>query len=73
MEDSHGTLWVLGFDGGCGTCRTLAQDLVELSAGKLTARSLRSAQVQVWRAQALGSDAPWAPTLFAVDTDRVRA
>lgn len=63
----RGRRWVLGFDGGCGTCNHLAQQLVELSEGKLTAQNLRSPKVQPWREQALGSDAPWAPTLFAVD------
>lgn len=72
-EGGHETRWILGFDGGCGTCGHLARELVALSEGKLTARSLRSAEVQRWREQALGSDAPWAPTLFAVDGTGVRA
>jgi hypothetical protein len=72
-DGEHGTRWILGFDGGCGTCRYLAQQLVELSGGRLTAQSLRSAEVQGWREQALGPDAPWAPTLFAVEGEYVRA
>lgn len=64
---------MLGFDGGCGTCSRLARELVELSAGQLTARSLRSAEVGLWREQALGAGAPWAPTLFAVAGDEVQA
>lgn len=67
------TQWVLGFDGGCSTCGRLAQELVALSDGKLTAKSLRSAEVQGWREQALGVKAPWAPTLFAVEGESVRA
>lgn len=69
----RGTRWIFGFDGGCGTCGDLARELVELSDGKLTARSLRSAEVQAWRERALGPDAPWAPTLFAIDEAGVRA
>lgn len=67
------TQWVLGFDGGCGTCGRLAQELVELSGGTLTAKSLRSVEVQGWRERALGGDAPWVPTLFAVEGESVRA
>jgi len=74
MDGSIGeTQWVLGFDGGCGTCGRLAQELVALSGGKLSAKSLRSAEVQGWRGRALGPDAPWAPTLFAVEGEWVRA
>lgn len=69
----RGTRWVLGFDGGCGTCGHLAQQLVDLSGGRLTVASLHSTKVQQWREQALGPDAPWAPTLFAVDGTAVRA
>lgn len=68
-----GTRWILGFDGGCGTCGYLAQELVELSGGKLTAQSLHSFEVQAWRERTLGPDAPWVPTLFAVEGDEVRA
>jgi hypothetical protein len=72
-DGEHGTRWILGFDGGCAKCAYLAQELVKLSSGKLTAKNLRSPEVERWREQALGPSAPWAPTLFAVEADTVRA
>lgn len=44
-----------------------------LSAGRLAARSLREPEVQTWRQRTLGADAPWAPALFRVTGDSVRA
>lgn len=65
--------YFLGFDGDCATCTKMAHDLEALSAGRLTARNLRDPEVQGWRERALGPDAPWTPTLFRVDGDKVRA
>lgn len=74
MSDSNkGTRWVLGFDGGCLACTTLARQVEALSAGKLTARNLREPEVREWRARTLGADAAGTPTLFAVADGRVRA
>lgn len=70
---STGTEWVLGFDGGCGDCNDLAWRIVALAEGRVTAQSLNSSQVSAWREKAFGADAPWAPTLFAVEPDGVRA
>lgn len=57
---------VLGFDGGCTTCSDLAERISEQVGDKLEVRSLYHPQVERWREQALGKDAPWAPTLFEV-------
>jgi hypothetical protein len=60
------------FDSGCSLCTELAEQIETLSEGKLAVRSLRDPQVQVWRTEALGPDAPWAPTLLAVEGEQVR-
>ncbi len=57
---------VLGFDGGCVTCSALAERISERVGDRLEVRSLHHPQVEHWREQALGKDAPWAPTLFEV-------
>lgn len=67
------TRWILGFDGGCGTCTNLARQIEALSEGRVTARHLREPEVHRWRTQTLGAAAPWTPTLFAVADGRVRA
>ena len=64
---------VLGYDGGCGTCLGLAKRIDEEVGDKLEVQNLRDPQVLGWREEALGKDAPWAPTLFEVDGERVRA
>jgi hypothetical protein len=64
---------VLGFDAGCMTCSELAR-LIEGAVGdRIEVRSLRDPRVEHWRKQALGEDAPWAPTLVEVDGGKVRA
>lgn len=67
------SLWILGFDGDCLTCRQLAEEVARLANGRLAVRSLRDPEVAAWRARALGPDAPWAPTLFRVEGERVEA
>lgn len=57
---------VLGFDGGCATCGDLAERISQSVGDRLEVRSLHHPQVEHWRRQALGKDAPWAPTLFEV-------
>lgn len=64
---------VLGFDGGCMTCSSLAKRIEEQVGGKLEVLSLRDHRVEQWRRTALGEDAPWAPTLVEVKGLRVRA
>ncbi|QYJ16271.1 hypothetical protein Rxycam_02104 [Rubrobacter xylanophilus DSM 9941] len=69
----RGRRLVLGYDGGCGACSALVQRIEEAVGDKLEVRSLHEPQVEHWREQALGSDAPWAPTLIEVSGDKARA
>lgn len=64
---------VLGFDGGCSTCSAVAARVKEAVGDRLEIASLRDTQVTEWRKQALGEDAPWAPTLFEIEGQKVRA
>lgn len=64
---------VLGFDGGCATCSDLAQEISQGVGDRLEVRSLHHPQVEHWRERALGNDVPWAPTLFEVGVEEVRA
>ena len=64
---------VLGFDAGCATCSDLARRIEEAVGDELEVRSLHDPQVEHWRKQALGDNAPWAPTLVEVDGGSVRA
>lgn len=64
--------WILAFDSSCSTCRKLSAVIANACDGKLEVRPLASADVQHWRAQALGPQAPWAPTLLCIGTS-VRA
>ena len=57
---------VLGFDAGCMMCSNLARRIEERVGDRVEVRSLHHPQVEHWREQALGKDAPWAPTLFEV-------
>lgn len=68
-----GFRWALGFDGECCTCSGLARRIVELADHKLIIVSLASREARHWRKQALGPDAPWLPTLFAINGDLVQA
>ncbi|BBL80425.1 hypothetical protein RxyAA322_22790 [Rubrobacter xylanophilus] len=69
----RGRRLVLGYDGGCGACSALAQRIEEAVGERLEVRSLHDPQVEHWREQALGKDAPWAPTLIEVSGDKARA
>lgn len=64
---------VLGFDAGCLTCSELAQQIEEQVGTTVEVRSLYEPQVEEWRKQALGNDAPWAPTLIEVNNRNVKA
>ncbi|QYJ16281.1 hypothetical protein Rxycam_02114 [Rubrobacter xylanophilus DSM 9941] len=69
----RGRRLVLGYDGGCAACSALAQRIEEAVGDKLEVRSLHEPQVEHWREQALGKDAPWAPTLIEVENHHVNA
>lgn len=78
MEETNiqiggGRRLVLGFDAGCMTCSELAKKIEEVVGDKLEVIDLRHPQVEQWREQALGKDAPWAPTLIEVEEDKAKA
>lgn len=73
VKQPHVKRLVLGFDGGCGTCLELAKKIDEQVGDRLEVQNLRDPQLVGWRSQALGEDAPWAPTLFEVKGEKIRA
>lgn len=72
-RNDDGRRLVLGFDAGCITCIGLAKRIEATVGDRLEVRSLSDPAMEHWRVQALGEDAPWAPTLIEVDADRVKA
>jgi len=64
---------VLGFDAGCITCSGLAKRIEEAVGDSLEIRSLTDPTMEHWRDQALGEDAPWAPTLVEINGNVIRA
>ncbi len=64
---------VLGFDAGCMTCSGLARSIEEAVGDRLEVRSLNDPMMEHWRRQALGENAPWAPTLVEVNGSVIRA
>lgn len=63
------TRWVLAFDASCGSCREISATVARAGGGKLEVLPLAHPDVERWRSRALGSDAPWAPTLIEADAD----
>lgn len=64
--------WMLAYDATCSTCRSISRSVAQACDGRLTVVPLGRTEVRAWRAQALGAEAPWKPTLLRVD-DGVRA
>ncbi|WP_212908514.1 bacteriocin fulvocin C-related protein [Streptomyces sp. TS71-3] len=68
------TSWTLAFDAGCRSCTDVVSRVrAACTTDKLTMAALTEPQIREWRQRALGENAPWAPTLIAVDGDDVRA
>ena len=72
-RNGDGRRLVLGFDARCMTCNGLAQRIEEAVGDRLEIRSLNDPMMRQWRRQALGENAPWAPTLIEVNGSVVRA
>ena len=72
-RSGDGRRLVLGFDAGCMTCGGLARSIEEAVGDRLEIRSLNDPMMRHWRRQALGENAPWAPTLIEVNGSVVRA
>lgn len=64
---------VLGFDAGCFTCVEMARRVEEKVGDKVEIQNLNDPRLLEWRKEALGEDAPWAPTLFEIKGEKVRA
>lgn len=73
-QSSFGTRrLVLGFDAGCAECAALAGRIEDRVGERLTIRDLKDPEVLAWRKESLGEDATWAPTLFEIRDNTVRA
>lgn len=73
MEPQLSDRWVLAFDASCCQCRRIAERVRQSGGEKLDVLSLADPKVSAWRVQALGADAPPAPTLLRVRDGRARA
>lgn len=65
--------WILAFDAECSTCSDAAERVRIATGDRLTVAGLEEESIRRTRRLALGENPPWAPTLLAVDGDRVRA
>jgi len=70
--NGFGRRWVLAFDGACSKCQEISHAVHRACDGKLEALPLTHPDVQRWRAESLGAEAPWAPTLIALEGETVR-
>ena len=64
---------VLGFDADCAECGALAGWIEDQVGERLIIRDLKDPEVLAWRKESLGEDATWAPTLFEIRDNTVRA
>lgn len=67
------TEWLLAFDTGCRTCSDVVGRVKEQVEDRLTLAGLTEPRITELRRRALGEHPRFAPTLIAVDGDRVRA
>jgi hypothetical protein len=73
LQPGGGRRLVLGFDAGCTTCSGLAKRIEERVGDRLEIRSLNDPTMDHWRKEALGEEAPWAPTLVELNGGPVKA
>ncbi|NGO47346.1 bacteriocin fulvocin C-related protein [Streptomyces ureilyticus] len=59
--------WILAFDASCCKCSKVAQQVQQSSGDKLDIKPLSDPEVTAWRTQALGDNAPFAPTLIRLE------
>ncbi|GAB3419989.1 hypothetical protein GCM10027569_47680 [Flindersiella endophytica] len=57
---------MLAFDASCARCQAVSRAVERASQHRLEVHPLADDDVKRWRAQALGPDAAWAPTLIRV-------
>ncbi|MBR8742629.1 hypothetical protein [Nocardiopsis sp. MG754419] len=72
MSNSKETLY-LGYDASCIDCSNIARSIRREAGRHIEVISLRSQQMREWRQDALGDEAPWAPTLVRVADGKVQA
>jgi hypothetical protein len=73
LEMETGGVWILGLDAQRPGRDRIARRIERDCAGRVRVRDLAEPQLRRWRANALGTDSPTAPTLFEVTGDSVRA
>lgn len=55
----------LGFDDTCPRCTAMGRKIQDLTNGRIQVMPLRNPAMAKWRADHLGADAPWKPTLVS--------
>lgn len=65
--------WILAFDAGCGSCRSIADAIRRVVEGRVDIAALTDERIVGLRRRALGPTPPFAPTLLRVDATGVRA
>lgn len=73
MDTTSETELHLGYDASCTKCTRMAQEVEEITQGRLDVLPLSNPDMSQWRRQALGDNATWAPTLVEVSGESVRA
>jgi hypothetical protein len=58
--------WILAFDASCRRCRAMSDVVSRASDERLEVMPLAHPDVQTWRVEVFGVDAPWVPTLIGV-------
>ncbi len=61
--------WILAFDASCGACSGIAAVVTRACGAKITTMPLSHPDVRRWREQRFGAQAPWSPTLLAVEPE----
>lgn len=65
--------WILGFDASCGRCSEIAKAAKNAAGEKLEVLPLEHPDIQRWREESLGANAPWVPTLIRVGATQVHS
>ncbi|WP_211718387.1 hypothetical protein [Nocardiopsis sp. MG754419] len=63
---------VLGFDSSCSTCARISRSITEEVGDLIEAVPLTSPEMETWRRDEFGADAPWAPTLVRSEGGRTK-
>ena len=64
--------WILAFDADCGTCKAMSDRIKTAAGGKLEVIPLSNPDVERWRGDKLGSDAPHVPCLIRLRGEDVQ-